>query len=148
MNELEAISIIEGTTEPLNQTEYYTAWQFMLQTDLCWQLQGFYTREALNLIKLKLISPIVRVPCTEGKADYYVHYNVPFVPTTYVWEGSGIILNGYKDNKGDTLYVWNDSSCEESPGTPYSDYITINDTIIYLRNLQKGDSGESQPPFK
>ena len=137
MDDLTATLIAEQVQESDEET-YREAWQHLLNTDLCWCLQGFYGRTALQLIKEGVVSPIIRIQSGVGERfDYYVHYRVNFTPKTYKRVGSGITLNGFKDNKGGTLYVWNDSSCEEGAGTPFADYITLNGSIVYLRDLEE-----------
>ena len=73
-------------------------------------------------------------PIVEQDKDYYTEEK--FVPVTYQWvDKKGVRINGYLDNNNEPLYVWNDRGCEIGGGTSYADYITINDTIIYLRDI-------------
>jgi len=53
---LEAITIIEE--EPNSSEErQLAAWQYLLDTGLVWQLQGFYGRTATRMIEAGLLTP-------------------------------------------------------------------------------------------
>ena len=56
MDALTAIEIIEGIDEEVDEETYIEAWQFMVDTDLAWKLQGSYGRTAESLIKAGVIS--------------------------------------------------------------------------------------------
>lgn len=49
MNTFDAIEIIEGLTDA-DETEILAAWQYLIDTGVVWQLQGFYGRTAHRLI--------------------------------------------------------------------------------------------------
>ena len=49
MNNFEAIMIAEGA-HPSTEQEYESAWQYLIDTGLCWQLQGWFGRSAQRLI--------------------------------------------------------------------------------------------------
>ena len=62
MNAYIACGIIEGFIESENDPlikspaeDYIEAWQYLLDTDLCWQLQGWYGRQAIQLINNEII---------------------------------------------------------------------------------------------
>jgi len=55
MTGLEAIEIIEDGEQELD--ELLEAWQFLLDTGLVWQLQGWYGRTTMELIKNGAITP-------------------------------------------------------------------------------------------
>ena len=49
MTYAEAIMIAEGEKKS-NVSEHIAAWQFLIDTGICWELQGNYGRQAHNLI--------------------------------------------------------------------------------------------------
>lgn len=57
-----ATMIAEGVDEPEGETEeercenYYAAWQYLVDTDIVWKLQGWYGRVAANMIEKGLIT--------------------------------------------------------------------------------------------
>ena len=62
-----ACSIVEEFSgEDNTQDEIGTAWQWLLDTGLCWKLQGFYGRTVMNLLKQGLLLPPI-----EDHEDYY-----------------------------------------------------------------------------
>ena len=50
MDSYKAIGIAEGFEEPENEQEVIAAWQYLIDTGLAWQLQGFFGRTAQHLI--------------------------------------------------------------------------------------------------
>lgn len=56
MNYFSAILIAEGEIEPPGNTPeeqeaaYYAAWQYLIDTGVAWQLQGWFGRTAVALI--------------------------------------------------------------------------------------------------
>jgi len=43
--------------EGASQDEQLSAWQYLIDTGLCWKLQGFYGRTATNLIEEGICLP-------------------------------------------------------------------------------------------
>jgi fatty acid-binding protein DegV len=50
MNTFEAIMIAERVNESTEE-EYFAAWQHLIDTGVCWQLQGWFGRAAARLIE-------------------------------------------------------------------------------------------------
>ena len=50
MNTHDAVDIAEGLTRS-TQDEYIAAWQHLIDTGVCWQLQGWFGRTAHQLIQ-------------------------------------------------------------------------------------------------
>ena len=50
MNTHDAVDIAEGLTRS-TRDEYIAAWQHLIDTGICWQLQGRFGREAHRLIQ-------------------------------------------------------------------------------------------------
>jgi hypothetical protein len=51
MEPMEAIGIAEGFIENDSEEKYIEAWQFLLDTGLCWSLQGWFGRTAVAMIE-------------------------------------------------------------------------------------------------
>ena len=50
MTDFDAVGIAEGFVEPQNEEQVIEAWQHLIDTGLCWSLQGWFGRQALALI--------------------------------------------------------------------------------------------------
>ena len=57
MSKFDMVGIAEGFVEPNDEIEVKTAWQKLVDTDLCWKLQGWFGRTAKTLIEEGLIKP-------------------------------------------------------------------------------------------
>ena len=51
MDNYNAVGIAEGWIEPENQETVLQAWQHLIDTGQCWQLQGWFGRTAMYLIE-------------------------------------------------------------------------------------------------
>ena len=51
MTNYEAIGMAEGFVECPDEETYIAAWQHLINTGLCWQLQGWFGRTATHMIK-------------------------------------------------------------------------------------------------
>lgn len=61
MTVVEAIDIIEGKNEePASEEQTVDAWQYLINTGVCWELQGFYGRTAARLIEERVCSAASR----------------------------------------------------------------------------------------
>tara|TARA_R100000008_G_scaffold86548_1_gene80102 strand:+ start:244 stop:498 length:255 start_codon:yes stop_codon:yes gene_type:complete len=61
MTDFEATMIAEGVTEAETQEQYIAAWQQLIDTGLCWRLQGWFGRTATELIAAEICKPRNRV---------------------------------------------------------------------------------------
>lgn len=52
-----AVMVAEGVEAPKDEAEYLAAWQTLVDTGLAWQLQGWFGRQATNMIEAGLIRP-------------------------------------------------------------------------------------------
>ena len=50
MNQFTAIGIAEGFVDADSEEQVVEAWQFLIDTGLAWQLQGYFGRQADALI--------------------------------------------------------------------------------------------------
>lgn len=50
MNTFTAVGIAEGFVEAESQEQVIEAWQYLIDTGLAWQLQGWFGRTAAHLI--------------------------------------------------------------------------------------------------
>ena len=50
MTDFEAITIAEGLDDMINEEQYIAAWQHLINTGLCWRLQGWFGRTARRMI--------------------------------------------------------------------------------------------------
>tara|TARA_R100000655_G_C2846728_1_gene168738 strand:+ start:262 stop:453 length:192 start_codon:yes stop_codon:yes gene_type:complete len=56
MNTFDAVMIAEGVHEA-SEKEVLEAWQHLIDTDTCWNLQGWFGRTALRLIEEGVCAP-------------------------------------------------------------------------------------------
>jgi len=56
MDTFRATMIAEGEEE-VDEATYIAAWQLLIDTGLCWQLQGWFGRTAMTLIEDGVCSP-------------------------------------------------------------------------------------------
>lgn len=52
-----ATMIAEGVDEPESEEQFIEAWQTLIDTGTCWQLQGFFGRTAQALIEQGICHP-------------------------------------------------------------------------------------------
>jgi len=57
MDNYTAIAIAEGFQEPDCEQQLIDAWQHLVDTGLCWQIQGWFGRTAHELIQNGIINP-------------------------------------------------------------------------------------------
>tara|TARA_R100001509_G_scaffold154028_1_gene115352 strand:- start:147 stop:332 length:186 start_codon:yes stop_codon:yes gene_type:complete len=57
MDTIKAINIIEGIETQATKDEFLGAFQYLIDTGMCWQLQGWYGRTAMQLIENGLCQP-------------------------------------------------------------------------------------------
>ena len=53
----DAIGIAEGFIECANEKELNEAWQLLIDTGVCWELQGWFGRNAIQLIESGICKP-------------------------------------------------------------------------------------------
>lgn len=51
MNSFQATMIAEGAEDAESEEQYLEAWQTLIDSGLCWRLQGFFGRTAQSLIE-------------------------------------------------------------------------------------------------
>ena len=56
MNQFNAVGIAEGFVEASSEEEVIEAWQYLVDTGLAWQLQGWFGRTANELIETGIIN--------------------------------------------------------------------------------------------
>lgn len=56
MNQFDAVMIAEGVQDATGN-EAIEAWQYLIDTGLCWQLQGYFGRHAMALIRDGIVNP-------------------------------------------------------------------------------------------
>jgi hypothetical protein len=56
MDQFNAVGIAEGFVEAESEEQVLEAWQFLVNSGLAWQLQGFFGRTATQLIERGLIN--------------------------------------------------------------------------------------------
>jgi len=54
-----ATMIAEGVDSPESEEQYLEAWQLLVDTGTCWQLQGWFGRTATSLINAGHVTPAV-----------------------------------------------------------------------------------------
>lgn len=52
-----ATMLAEGVDEPESEEQLIEAWQLLIDTSTCWQLQGFFGRTAHQLIQQGVCHP-------------------------------------------------------------------------------------------
>ena len=57
MDSYEAIGIAEGFIDCDDERKLNEAWQHLIDTGLCWQLQGWFGRQAIRLIEEGICQP-------------------------------------------------------------------------------------------
>jgi len=57
MDNYTAVGIAEGFIETDDEGEFLAAWQYLVDTGLCWSLQGWFGRTAEGLIQNGIINP-------------------------------------------------------------------------------------------
>lgn len=57
MDIFDATMIAEGVEEADSEEQYLSAWQKLIDTGVCWQLQGFFGRAASKLIESGYCTP-------------------------------------------------------------------------------------------
>lgn len=55
----EAVSLVEDADQDTNLEDYAAAWQLLIDTGTCWQLQGWFGRTACRLIEDGVCAPPV-----------------------------------------------------------------------------------------
>ena len=65
MDNYTATGIAEGFIKCKDKNTYIKAWQHLIDTGLCWSLQGFFGRTAMRLIEQGVCSSKVQVPYKE-----------------------------------------------------------------------------------
>ena len=72
MTPSDAIGIAEGFIECDNEQQLNEAWQLLIDTGLCWELQGWFGRNAARLIESGICKPpseIEQAVISEQKAE-------------------------------------------------------------------------------
>ena len=57
MKEFDAVMIAEGAMPAESEEQMIEAWQYLIDTGLCWHLQGFFSRQAKDLIDAGVCTP-------------------------------------------------------------------------------------------
>jgi hypothetical protein len=57
MDDYTAVAVAEGFQEPESEEQLIAAWQHLVDTGLCWRLQGWFGRTAHGLIQNGIINP-------------------------------------------------------------------------------------------
>ena len=56
MTTFEAVMLCEGAEEAENELQLIDAWQLLIDTNIVWELQGFFGRKARRLINAGICS--------------------------------------------------------------------------------------------
>ena len=78
MDNFTAVGIAEGWIAPDSQEHYIQAWQHLIDTGLCWQLQGWFGRQAQEFIS----SGVCQTPETIDQRNRRLHQQTG-------WDGDG-----------------------------------------------------------
>jgi hypothetical protein len=57
MDNFTAVAIAEGFWAAESEEQIIEAWQYLIDTGLCWQLQGWFGRNAARLIEAGVCQP-------------------------------------------------------------------------------------------
>ena len=57
MDDHTAIGIAEGFIEAESEEQEIEAWQHLIDTAICWHLQGWFGRQAMRLIEAGVCTP-------------------------------------------------------------------------------------------
>ena len=57
MQQFDAVGIAEGWIAAESEEQFYAAWQYLIDTGLCWRLQGWFGRTASALIEEGICQP-------------------------------------------------------------------------------------------
>jgi len=67
MDNYSAVMICEGQEQAISEDEYLQAWQHLIDTGLCWSLQGYFGRTALAMIEAGDCEPPQGYALCDGK---------------------------------------------------------------------------------
>ena len=59
MDDFTAVGLAEGFIEAESEEQAIEAWQHLIDTGLCWRLQGFFGRTAKSLIDAGICVPAI-----------------------------------------------------------------------------------------
>ena len=62
MSNYQSVGIAEGCIEPISEEQMVEAWQHLVDTGLCWCLEGWFGRTAMQLIE----NGIIKKGCTDA----------------------------------------------------------------------------------
>ena len=66
MDLVTATMIADGSDDPKDYAQFIEAWQLLIDTGACWQLQGTYGRQASRMIESGDCQPFPRNPTKES----------------------------------------------------------------------------------